>query len=138
MYFALSLLTVVYSAVMVVNGRNAAGAGYLICFALLLALYRWNLNKAVRMNLRRMFDTGASKFTYTTSFEDDFVKMVNHTTGAEIMVKYRDIVRVVESKSVILVFARGGQFLMSFKNQLSTQQQKELKLFLLDPGRLAK
>jgi hypothetical protein len=111
-------------------GASRTGGVYLLCFALLLLLYRVQLNNVVKLNMKRIADAGADSFSYTTSFEQDMIKTVNHTTGAETVVRYEDIVRIGESRHVIVIFARSGQFLLSFKNQLSEQQLDELREFL--------
>ena len=107
-----------------------AGGVYLIFFALLLILYRAQLNRAVKLNIRRMSEAGASSFSYTTTFEPEAVKTVNHTTGAETLIKYGDIVRVEETRRVLLIFSNGGLFLLAFKDKLVPAQYEELKSFL--------
>lgn len=129
-YFLICAAVLGMSAFSISVGATRTGGTYLLCFALLLILYRAQLNRAVKMNMRRITDAGTDRFSYTTSFEQDMVKTVNHTTGAETAVRYEDVVRVAESRSVIVIFARSGQFLLAFKNQLSEQQLGELKNFL--------
>ena len=129
-FFLLFAVNLICSAVMVYQGERMLGGIYLLSLVFLMLLYRAQLNRAVKANIIRMKQFGVTSFSFTTTFEEEAVRSQNHTTDAEISVKYSDIIRAVDTKKVMILFAGTGQFLMVFKNLLKAEEQTALKIFL--------
>ena len=78
--------------------------------------------------LQRWAETeGLPAVSYTTSFEQDSIRVRSHTSGANTAIKYEVLVRFVDTKSVYALFTAARQFAVVFKGSLDAAQRDALK-----------
>ena len=112
--------------------RSYGGMVFSLCGILfLIVLYEVRLSKAIKLMLQRWAETeGLPAVSYTTSFEQDSIRVRSHTSGANTAIKYEVLVRFVDTKSVYALFTAARQFAVVFKGSLDAAQRAELIAFL--------
>lgn len=102
-----------------------------IMYAMLAVVYHMRVNKLVKLQLDRIFEsTGTYEVKYTVSFEEDGVAVQNHATGAKSKMKYEIVRRLVKCESFYLLFTASRQFVPIFTECLSEEEKEELFAYL--------
>ena len=133
---------------MILLGFVAGGAGLicvpfkkfsLVATSLLLTIfcfafgfcYQWYLRKHyMKWNLKCILETTNAKVCCcTTSYQEDGAHIINHATGASIIMNYDHFKKLVETKNYFYIFTK-IQFLVTYKNGLDQDQTKQFVPFI--------
>lgn len=91
-----------------------------------LVEYKLILNNYIKINLKRILETtNAEQYDCTSSFCDDGVKIINHSTNASGTIHYDNICRFTEAKSIYALFTKANQFVFVNKNVIDAEHQRE-------------
>ena len=82
------------------------------------------------ITMQTMKERGVDALSYTTSFGDQAVKVVNHTTKTTNEIPYLLLFRFVETKHFFLLKSKDGQWVPVFKDRLTEQKQEDFKAFV--------
>lgn len=101
--------------------------------ALFIAEYFFIVNRNVKQFLKRLEESQhIREYSYTTSFTDEGMKIINHTTGNSFNIFYGDIRSVQETARYYLVFTRANQFTLVDRIAIDTAGKREaFRAFLL-------
>lgn len=88
-------------------------------------------NKYIKINLQRLTEnTNKKESKYTTSFEENGLKIQNHSTNGTITINYDNFSKLVETKHTYSLFTRANQFAPIFKENLEITKQEDLIKFV--------
>jgi hypothetical protein len=82
------------------------------------------------LTLQKMRELGVDALSYTTSFGDQTVKVVNHSTKTTEEIPYLLLIRFVETEHFFLMKSKDGQWVPVFKDRLTPQKQEDFKKFV--------
>ena len=81
---------------------------------------------------KRLIQLYGSEPDVTVRFYDDHFVDQTKQTGAELNLQYAQIIRILETKSLLLLKLRGATFILVDKNGFTRGDAASLKAFLLE------
>ena len=111
-------------------------AGFITLFGVILfpVLFVFRINEWSKRQFKQYFElTGKKEIIATLTFTDEVIKVENHTTGSRTQLKYKDVVRLIETKNHYVFQTKATVFIdikkSSFDNNL---QKREFLAFIQD------
>lgn len=93
---------------------------------LFILMIPYDINQNIKIIIKRMQEsTNAQEYETTTSFGEDSLKCINHSTNGTVTFSYDSIERFVETKNHYALFTGANQYILVNKNDIEQTHKTE-------------
>jgi len=101
-------------------------AFFIVLIFIFISIIPFSIMQNIKMMIKRIQETtNAREYECTTSFGDESMTMINHSTNGTTNILYDNIHRFVETNNYYALFTKAEQFVLVNKKDIEQAQKKE-------------
>ena len=101
-------------------------AFFIVLIFIFISIIPFSIKQNIKIIIKRIQETtNAREYECTTSFGDESLTMINHSTNGIINICYDNIHRFVETNNYYALFTKAEQFILVNKKDIEQAQKKE-------------